>query len=61
MVRGGEIMENFDMWHENARNEFKNGEFYETGMGEEFQVTQDGSVHLNNLQVIKNAVTPFTE
>lgn len=54
-------MGEFDKWHEKARKEFKGSNVYAKYVGEDFSVTPDGNVHLDDGQVLEGAVTKFTD
>lgn len=51
----------YDDWKRNAREEFKNSEYYEESIRDDFEIREDGSVYLGDMCIIKNAVTPFKD
>lgn len=53
--------ENYEKWYGAAKEEFENGEFYEGSYGSDFEIMDNGSVHLqgNLYHTIKNAVTSW--
>lgn len=51
----------YDKWHESARTEFIESEYYETGIGENFEVSEDGNVYMDNMHCIKGVVTRWED
>jgi hypothetical protein len=59
-----EIMDeenDYDAWLEDAIHEFRTGEWYEDDYGFDYEICENGDVHLGNFHIIKGAVTSFEE
>lgn len=57
----GTYEKRYDTWTKKVRQEFKDSEYYEEGIGEDFTVTEDGSIYMNNGHNIQKVVTPWVE
>lgn len=47
----------YEQWHNNARIEFIESEYYEDSIEDKFEVSEDGNVYMDNMHCIKGIVT----
>lgn len=48
-------------WHDNARSEFIESEYYDDSIEDNFEVSEDGNVYMDNMHYIKGVVTRWED
>lgn len=51
----------YEQWHDNARIEFIESEYYDTSIEDNFEVSEDGNVYMDNMHYIKGVVTRWED